>query len=133
MPIYKVPLLLAYPTQMKFLNNYASKIGGKLSVDVPEFLGFVKEINVAGVTQSYGLSMPEAEDAQPPGGLAVVPGFVQLQTEDNLNSKKQAVIGIYSWAQQLDQALYTTINLVQVPQEDPEEEQETIIALLSKV
>lgn len=107
MPSYKIPLLLAKPAEFKFLNAYASKIGCKVVVDNPGFVGFVKEINEGGILKQYDLHYPQNEDALPPDVVSAVPGgVVQVVTQDNLESKKSGISQLYIWAMKLEASQY---------------------------
>lgn len=103
---YKLSLLKALPNEMKFLNSYALKIGAKLLVDDPNYVGFVKEQSANGTVQQYGLRYPAEEDAAPPDGVQTVPDYVQVQSQNNLDSKKSGIAALYLWVQQLEQGGY---------------------------
>lgn len=126
MSSYKIPLLIAKPTEMKALNAYAKKIGAKLLVDEPGWVGFVKEVNENAVLVQYPLGYPVEEDAIPPGGVEVVPGQVAVVTEDNLDSKKEGIAALYIWAVNLDQAGYNSI-------EFEENQNQELVAMLQKI
>lgn len=120
---YKILLLKALPNEMKFLNSYALKIGAKLLVDNPGYVGFVKEQSVNGVIQQHDLRYPAEQDAAPPDGVSVVPGYVQVLTDNNLDSKKSGIGALYLWSQQLDQSGYNQTVFLSLPEGAPPEEQ----------
>lgn len=119
MASYKLPLIKAYPEEMKYLILWAYKLGGKLSVDNPEFVGLQKEHMVQGLNQlgdsvltptllnvSFNDQDPQA---MPPDGILSLNGFVLISTEDNVDSKKNAILQLYQWAQKLENNLYSKI------------------------
>lgn len=124
MASYKLPLIKAYPVEMKFLTGYAYTLGAKLVVDELGFVGLIKD--------SLDVNYPNDEDAAPPLDIEAFPGILSLPTSDDLESKKLAIVGLYHWAKNLDFNLYRKIDLIQVPEGAPEEEQ-TTEAWLAKV
>jgi hypothetical protein len=112
---YKLSLIKALPSEMKFISAYAFKIGAKLVVDDPDCVGFFKEKNIGGLIELHNLNLQLEEDCNPPENVEIAPGAgVAVKTEESLESKKNGILGLYAWAQKLDQNLYHEIEKVQI-------------------
>lgn len=116
---YKLSLIKALPSEIKFISAYAFKIGAKLIVDDAQCVGLFKEEN-NGVIELHNLTFPPEDDCNPPDNVELAPGAgVAVQTENHLESKKNGVLGLYAWAEKLDQNLYHKIEKINV--QDSEE------------
>lgn len=112
---YKLNLIKALPNEMKFLSSYAYTIGAKLIVDEAAWIGFTKE--------DLEVNYSDDQDAVPPEGVLSYNGVLAVPTEDNLESKKLGIAGLHQWAQKLNSNFYRRVDILQLPEDAPVEEQ----------
>lgn len=132
---YKLPLLKAYPNEMKELNAYAYLLKAKFIVDDPQCIGFTKDItDINGIfVENVNVLYPEVPEAEPPEGVKSFGEFkFSIATENNLDSKKAAVLKIHQWMQKLIENLYQNIRVFKFPENALPEEQENIAILSTK-